>query len=322
MACGLLMTVLASCAGHTAVSSSGTPGLTQPHATSAHSMEGSLDDPIASTGGGKAGGELDPFKNRRAMHHVRTIAKDIGVRVRATAGERKGIRYVARHLRRLGYNVKVQSFAVDGDTSHNVVASWPDSHTYRMVIGGHIDTVPGSPGANDNASGVAVLLENARLFAGSAQARWIRFVAFGSEEYGSNGQHHFGSQTYVDKLGRRGRRQVAGMISVDMIADGRPLLIGTSGIGPERVARTLHRKLDKATFAVDYFTSCDCSDNGPFELAGIPAAFMWSGDEPNYHDPSDRVRNMNPKHLRRTGRAVRHFLKRVDRGMIRYFRRS
>ena len=63
MSCGLLMTALASCAGHTAVSSTGAPGLTQPHATSARSMDQgySLDDPITSTGGRKAGGELGPF---------------------------------------------------------------------------------------------------------------------------------------------------------------------------------------------------------------------------------------------------------------------
>lgn len=112
------------------------------------------------------------------------------------------------------------------------------------------------------------------------------------------------------------------MVSIDMIADGRPLIVGTTGIAPERVARTLYRKLDQAGFAVDYEITCDCSDNGPFERAGIPGSFMWSGYEPNYHDDSDTVRNMKPKDLVRSGRAARVFLKDVDGGMISYFQNS
>jgi Zn-dependent M28 family amino/carboxypeptidase len=256
------------------------------------------------------------------MNHVRALAADIGVRVRASTGEDRGIEYVAEKLRALGYRVNVQEFGVDGGTSHNVVAWWPNPHRQKLVIGAHIDTVSGAPGANDNASGIAVLLENARIFAGTPQARWVRFVAFGSEEYGTNGRHHVGSDVYVERLGRRERRLTAGMVSVDMVADGRPLIIGTAGIGPPRVARTLYRKLDRAGIAVDYRITCDCSDNGPFERAGIPASFMWSGYEPNYHDDSDTVANLKPKHLRRSGRATRIFLKRVDRGMISYFQDS
>ncbi len=263
-----------------------------------------------------------PYDNARAMAHVRALAGDIGVRVRATAGEHRGIAYVSDELRRLGYRVDVQEFAVDGETSHNVVATPPDPRRQKLVIGAHIDTVAGSPGANDNASGVAVMLEAARIFAGTPQARWLRFVAFGSEEYGTNGLHHVGSQVFVNRQGERGRRRIAGMISVDMIADGRPLIIATAGIGPPRVALTLYRKLERAGIGVDYRVTCDCSDNGPFERAGIPASLMWSGIEPNYHDESDRVGNLRRKHLRRTGRAVRTFLKAVDAGMISYFQDS
>ena len=268
------------------------------------------------------GRELGRFDNGRAMHHVRVLAGKIGVRVRATRGERRGISYVADKLRAYGYRVRVQKYKVDGGTSHNVVARWPGGYSHPMVVGGHVDTVRSSPGANDNASGIAVLLENARLFAGTRQARWLRFVGFGSEEYGSNGLHHVGSSVYVKRLNARQIRRLPGMVSVDMVADGWPLITGTAGIGPPRVARTLYRILDKTKIAVDYQTTCDCSDNGPFERAGIPAAFVWSGFEPNYHDDSDRVRNMRRKHLRRSGRAVRLFLKKIDRDMIRFFRNS
>ena len=272
---------------------------------------------------GAAGGDkLGRYRNRRAMRHVRRLAGRIGVRVRGTKGERRGISYVARKLRALGYKVDVQKFRVEGDTSHNVVAQWPNARSSPFVVGAHIDTVADSPGANDNASGIAVMIENARIFAGTPQARWLEFVAFGSEEYGANGRHHIGSTVYVNRLSNRQERRAPGMVSVDMIADGRPLIAGTAGIGPPRVARTIERILDKNGIAVDYQTTCDCSDNGPFERAGIPGAFMWSGFEPNYHDPSDTPPNLRRKDLRRTGRALRIFLKEFDFRMIRFFRNS
>lgn len=254
------------------------------------------------------------------MRHVRKLAADIGVRVRTTRGERRGARYIAKRFEAMGYNVKIQKFSVDGGTSRNVVASWPESRRYGVIVGAHMDSVPSSPGANDNASGAAVMLEVARLVAGKEPARSVRFVAFGSEEYGSDGTHHVGSRVFVNRLGKEGRRRLGGMISVDMVADGKPLLVGNSGIAHDVVAKTLYRKVRNAGIGVRYHVLCDCSDHGPFEHAGIPAAFAYSGREPNYHDASDTVPNMNPDHLLRTGKAMRVFVKSVDRAMLQRFR--
>ncbi|MGH2757375.1 MAG: M28 family peptidase [Actinomycetota bacterium] len=265
---------------------------------------------------------IGPFGRRRAMDHVRALAGRIGVRVRATEGERRGARYIKRRFEDLGYEVFVQRFSVDGGTSRNVVASWPGARRYPIVLGGHMDSVPTSPGANDNASGVAVLLEIARLVRDTDEAGFLRFIAFGSEEYGSNGSHHVGSQVFVNRLTPQGRRKMGGMISVDMIADGRPLIVGSAGIGPDVLARILYRKLNRAGFAVEYRTTCDCSDNGPFERAGIPGSFMWSGPESNYHDSSDTVANMSPADLERTGKALRLFIVRtVDQALLDRLRR-
>jgi hypothetical protein len=257
------------------------------------------------------------------MKHVRKLAgaDGVGVRVRSKPGERAASRYIRKKFEALGYKTKVQTFSVDGGTSRNVIAWWPEAKRYGLVIGAHMDTVPRSPGANDNASGIAVMLEMARIAAGRDPVRFVRFVAFGSEEYGTNGKHHVGSQVYVNRLGKEGRRRLGGMISIDMIADGRPLITGTSGIGPEVVARTVFNKMRKKV-RMTYRTLCDCSDNGPFERAGIPATFLYSGNEPNYHHPSDKPKNLREKDLRRTGRGVRFFFKQIDLDMIRRFRRA
>jgi hypothetical protein len=277
-----------------------------------------LHDPAAEQ---ELAAPLGRFGATRAMVHVRRLAGPIGVRLRASPGEHRGQRYVKKRLRALGYRVFVQKFGVDGATSRNVVAMWPGAKRYPVVIGAHIDTVAGSPGANDNASGVAVMLEVARLVAGRPEARWVKFVSFGAEEYGSDGRHHVGSQTFVDRLGRRGRRRLAGMLSVDMVADGRPLIVGTAGIGPRVVSYSFLQKARRAAVKSVYRTTCDCSDNGPFELAGIPAAFIWSGSEPDYHSSSDLPANLSKRDLRRSGRAVRAFAGALDRKTVRYFRR-
>ncbi|HWC15239.1 MAG TPA: M28 family peptidase [Actinomycetota bacterium] len=265
--------------------------------------------------------EMAPFSRRRAMRHVRNLAGRIGVRARATKGERRGATYVKERFTALGYRVRMQRFDVDGRTSRNVVAWWPGALRYPIVLGGHMDTVPSSPGANDNASGVAVILEIARLARYTEHAKFLRFVAFGSEEYGSDGRHHVGSQVYVNRLGDRGRKRLAGMISVDMVADGRPLLVGSFGIGPRVLGRILYRKLERAHINVEYHVMCDCSDNGPFEHAGIPGAYAYSGPEPNYHSSSDTVGNLVPDDLERSGRAIRAFVKGVDRELVDRLRR-
>jgi aminopeptidase YwaD len=266
--------------------------------------------------------DVGKFSKKRAMKDVRHLAGKLGVRVRTSRAERKAARYIAQRFRSMGYNVNVQKFHVDDGVSRNVVAWWPGSRRYPFIVGGHLDTVPDSPGANDNASGVAVILENARLFAGTRQAEWVRFVAFGSEEYGTDGRHHVGSEKFVRRQGRTGRRRLPGMVSVDMVADGRPLIVGNSGIAEDSVAKMLYRDLKRAKIGVTYQTTCDCSDNGPFERAGIPAGFMYSGDEPDYHASTDTPANLKPRDLERSGRALRAVIERLDRKRIQRLRKS
>ena len=256
------------------------------------------------------------------MQHVWRLARRIGVRVRATRNERRAATYIASEFEKLGYRVHIQKFDVDGGRSRNVVARPPGMIDHPFVVGGHMDTVSGSPGANDNASGVAAVIELARILRNTPKAKLFQFVAFGSEEYGSNGRHHIGSEVFVQRLGPRGRERSPGMVSVDMVADGKPLIVGNSGMAGDIVARELFRKIEATDIAVRYRTSCDCSDNGPFERAGIPASYMWSGDEPNYHSPSDTVVNMKRKHLVRSGRALRIFLLSLNHEDLRRFRRS
>lgn len=84
----------------------------------------------------------------------------------------------------MNYEVQAQEYEVEGVRSANLEISvrgnrYPDQ---ILLIGAHYDSVYGSPGANDNASGVAALLELSRLFKSASPSRSLRFVAFVNEE--------------------------------------------------------------------------------------------------------------------------------------------
>src|SRR5688500_18924418 len=103
------------------------------------------------------------FSRTQAMKHVWRLSNRLGVRVRGTEGERRGARYIQGRFEELGYETEVQTFSVDDRTSRNVIAWRSDVIAHPFVVGGHMDTVARSPGANDNASGTAIVLEMARL---------------------------------------------------------------------------------------------------------------------------------------------------------------
>jgi Zn-dependent M28 family amino/carboxypeptidase len=86
-----------------------------------------------------------------------------------------------------------------------------------IVIGAHYDTVYGSPGADDNATGVAALLEIARLMADSVQGRTLRLVAFANEETSNDGSNEtMGSYLYARECHGCGDK-IVGMISLEML---------------------------------------------------------------------------------------------------------
>lgn len=127
--------------------------------------------------------------------------------------------YIEDTFRSSGCPVKRQAFVYSGNTYYNIIAEVkgtgvPDDGI--LIIGAHYDTVKGTPGADDNASGVAALLELARLTALQPAKRTIRFVAFSLEEPPVFGTEHMGSYVYAKSVKDEGAK-VYGMISLEMI---------------------------------------------------------------------------------------------------------
>jgi hypothetical protein len=126
--------------------------------------------------------------------------------------------YVERELSAAGYRVERQSYEVerDGVRADNLVAELKGSAEI-VIIGAHYDSVSGTVGADDNASGVAALLALARRFAGTKPRQTLRFVAFANEEPPHFQSRDMGSWQYARRCHDRGEKIVA-MVSLETIA--------------------------------------------------------------------------------------------------------
>jgi Zn-dependent M28 family amino/carboxypeptidase len=151
-----------------------------------------------------------------------------------------------------------------------------------------LDTVPGSPGANDNASGVAALLELARLVAASPPRTAVVFVVFGGEEPRRPRGSHFGSQAYAAELGRTGRANYRGMISLDAVGTGAVLPVCRGRAVSDRLLKAVVRQAKAAAIPVSQCTS-RASDHLSFENAGLPAVVVGGASYPAYHTSRDRT---------------------------------
>jgi hypothetical protein len=149
--------------------------------------------------------------------HVQTLAGQIGER-NVFRHDRlvMAADYIRTTLAGAGYEVRRQPYEVEGKICENVETEVRGSRRPDdiMVIGAHYDSVQGSPGANDNASGVAAMLALARVFAKTHQARTLRFVAFTNEEPPLFQTKHMGSRVYARRSRERGEMIVL-MLSLE-----------------------------------------------------------------------------------------------------------
>lgn len=170
--------------------------------------------------GSNKGPPIPAADEKRLVGWVDYLARTIGPRPYTKPRVlRKIADRLAKEFRGLGYRVSEQPFSYKGETFYNVDASSSRGGVRRavplVVVGAHYDTVSCSPGADDNASGVAGLMEMARLLAEVPPAG-VRFVAFALEEPPVFRSRHMGSHVYARSLQRRGVR-LKGMICLEMI---------------------------------------------------------------------------------------------------------
>ncbi|GAA5437309.1 M28 family metallopeptidase [Deinococcus aquaticus] len=174
----------------------------------------------------------------------------------------------------------------------NLIAARVDAAP-EVLFGAHLDSVPGSPGANDNASGVLAVLNAARQAAGTPLAGRAWFVLFSAEEQGLLGSRAF-VRAHAYPL-----RHTRAMLNFDMVGvnaaplgiDAHPDLLTLA----RRVRPDLRAFRDAPTTSRETFGRSSSitgrSDYLPFKQVGVRTAFLYRGEDPHYHRPTDTTLN-------------------------------
>lgn len=124
--------------------------------------------------------------------------------------------YIEANFREAGLSVTSQTYTAIKTPCRNVAAVIPGREERRVVVGAHYDAFPGAPGADDNASGLAGLLELARLLHGARPLYTVELVAYCTEEPPCFATEHMGSGLHARQLVQRGT-PVEAMIALEMI---------------------------------------------------------------------------------------------------------
>lgn len=222
-------------------------------------------------------------------------------------------------------NIIIDLPGIDGPTRDQI-----------LILSAHMDAVPSSPGADDDGSGVAVLLEAARLLKDKPTQRTIRLILFNLEENGL-----VGSRVYTERLKpdlEAGKQKIVGMASMDMLgfysnkegSQQSPIksmagfqaptvgdFVAMAGILRFRpFSQALDKQMKAAeprvkTVVVDFLPIVPPdllrSDHAPFLAIGVPAVILSDTANfrnPNYHKPTDTFETLDLERLTIAARAV------------------
>ncbi|WP_442505160.1 M28 family metallopeptidase [Novipirellula sp. SH528] len=256
--------------------------------------------------------------------HVDRLAGLIGPRtlkkpktINATIG------YITSQWNEMGYSIQQEVYDAMGDEATNLIVEQPGKHSSKeiIVLGAHYDTVSSTPGADDNASAVAVLLEVSRLLREHTGKRNARYVAFACEEPPYFNLDAMGSQHHARMSRQRGDK-IAGMLCLEMVGYYR-LTQGSQSV-PQTIPRwmrrffpqrgnflaavgnipswklcwSFRRGFKRGTRQMPLFSIClpekvneiRLSDNSSFWDQGYPALMLTDTSflrNPNYHQASD-----------------------------------
>jgi Zn-dependent M28 family amino/carboxypeptidase len=259
---------------------------------------------------------------RKLHRHVKHLSVDIGSRsvyeydkIEAT------IEYIVSCLEAFGYTPSLQTYTYSGRKYSNVIASrkgvkHPDE---TVIIGAHYDTVHGTPGADDNASAVATLLEIARALKGFSPDRTLKLIFFVIEEPPVFRSDHMGSYVYAKEAKAR-NENIKSMISLEMLGyyanekggqtfpfpmmsliyPSTPNFIAVVGnLSSRNLVRKVKNSLRASSripvetlSAFSFVPGVDFSDHRSFWKMGYPAVMITDTAfyrNPNYHTETDTI---------------------------------
>ena len=273
----------------------------------------------------------DTISIENLQQHVRSIHFDRNPRDHYFELE-QAAQYIQKEFLKVGLEVKEDLFQWEGRFYRNIVAEKKGrSLSDRIfILGAHYDTVPGSPGADDNASAIAVLLEVARNIQALPLDSTVKLIAFSIEEYDNGGSAHYAGEA------RRAGEKILGMISLEMVGftgskQGYPPYFNSKYypnvgdfigiIGNERSKalservyqsfKTHIRELPSEYLLVqgngEEMEEGRLSDHSSFWDQGFPALMVTDTAflrNPNYHLPSDTMETLNFEFMRKVAMGI------------------
>jgi hypothetical protein len=275
-----------------------------------------------------------PFSSDSAIAYLRTLSVTIGARPMGSPNERQALEFGLSKFREFGLNevYLMKMMTAENDMIHSSINTNSGiavgvlyGMTDRIIlIGGHIDSAgPDIPGANDDGSGAASVIELARILSKELHQSTIVFCLFGGEEAGLRGSNYFAK--YFPQLG-----SIALMLQVDM-TNGSEVLIptidGQEGNAPIWLVQAAYEEFGKLKYSglqypTHFFTSMSIlpggglsSDNEPFLERGIPAIDFSSDFNDPIHTPQDDFEHFKPDGLKRSGDLIYALVHRFDNGV-------
>lgn len=248
--------------------------------------------------------ETGPTFGQPARVYLEYLSGRIGQRVDNTIGARQAVEYIREQFTQMGYEPEEQPFSYEDEDggkarSANVIAVKKGQSERQIIVGAHYDSAAdgGSLGADDNASGVAVVMEAAERLQTLEPFYTIKFVAFGGEEVDL-----LGSAYYVSQMTRAEKDNTLVYINFDSLLAGNKTYIYGSGGEKGKVrnwaletAKTLSLNLQgQPKFSGG--EEDDYSDHAAFRKAGIPFVYFeatdwalgdedgWTQVDPQYGD--------------------------------------
>jgi hypothetical protein len=269
---------------------------------------------------GSAGG-------RKARQYIRNAYAAIGLAPAEPDGYDQPFRFTHRSIR--GFVLPGQAWTTDYADAANLLGRvrGTDSTARTIVVSAHYDHLGVQngrvyPGADDNASGVAALLEVARYVQRHPLRHQALFAAFDAEELGLQGARAFVKRPPIplssiaidvnlDMVSRSDRDEIfaAGTYQTPSL---RPMLEEVQRRSAVRVLFGHDRPSSKAGLVDDW---TDESDHGVFNEAGIPFIYFGVEDHPDYHQPTDTADRINPTFFGNVADMVLDAVLTFDRGL-------
>ena len=211
--------------------------------------------------------------------------------VALSTGDGKSLVNLMQESKSVTATITIEGADIQIRESQNIIVTKPSntSDDEIIIVGAHYDSVESSPGASDNASGTAVLLEVARALENLSTDKELRFLFFGAEELGL-----IGSKKYVEEMTKKEIKRTSAMLNMDMAGsvDAGPLTMFTVDGFSNAVTDTAK------TIKEIPLEFTDRSDHAPFHNAGIDAAlFSYFPSEEWYHSPKDTIDQISKDRL-------------------------